>query len=191
MKSILNLVLITISLSISYSVSAQITASEQKQIDSIIKTLPPLAKPSDMDLGKLCYQVGKGDAKVLILIKTMSGVLAGDNELIIKAKVQRFWNLYYEYFGCDTLGFATEYGNILKFAIHNSYNTFIDSMVSNFLIDINKIDPSDGKTLLDFVKEEINRYGAMPEQNSRVEELKTIYKHLRNDLGAKHASELK
>jgi hypothetical protein len=165
--------------------------TEQQQIDSIIKTLPPLKQPPDDLWAKLCYRVDAIDVWYKKDLEELAGVLKTDSKLMVKAKVQRLWNTQLVNFGCDSSGFSVEYGNILKFAIHKGYSEFIDSVINNYGLNINKKDPSDGKTVLDFVKDEIARWGKLPGQKSKSDELLALYKHLRNNLGAKYASELK
>ena len=60
-----------------------------------------------------------------------------------------------------------------------SMNLFFD--VTEWGVDLNKIDPADGKTVLDYVKEELEKKkGTALESN-----LKDYYK-LMKDAGAKH-----
>ncbi len=109
-----------------------------------------------------------------------------------KAKIKCMWKKYYAEFGCDDTGFLVPQGNILKYAINQEFEYFVDGMVK-FGIDINMKDPVDGKTLLDFTLDEINRYKKYTEyavSNAKVKELEKIYNLLKNDLKAKHASEL-
>lgn len=71
-------------------------------------------------------------------------------------KINRMWNKYKLDFKCDTLGFNVPQGNVLKFAISDGYETFIETIVENYGLDINFKD-NDGKTVLDYVNDEIKR----------------------------------
>ncbi|MFC5283424.1 hypothetical protein [Pedobacter alpinus] len=164
---------------------------EQEEIDRIIKTLPDIPRPSDEELSKLCYRIDKHDVEFNSDLKKMAGVTSSDPPLLIKAKVQKFWKTYYMDLGCDSSGFSVEFGNILKFSTHRSYSWFIDVVKEKYNVNIDIPDPVDGKTLLDFVQDEILRFEKIDNQIEKVKELKDIYIHLKNDLGAKHAVELK
>ena len=113
-----------------------------------------------------------------------------DSREIIKEKVNCMWEKYYAEFGCNSTGFLIAKGNILKYAVNQNFEFFIDGMVKDFGININKKDPADGQTLLDFTQDEINRYRGNKDYIDKHKELLRIYKHLKNDLKAKHAIEL-
>lgn len=74
-----------------------------------------------------------------------------------KKKIQAMWEKYKKQFTCDTLGFNVQNGSFLKFAISSSMPSVIETLASTYELDINFIDPSDGKNLLDFVNSEIER----------------------------------
>ncbi len=116
--------------------------------------------------------------------------LTKDSPETIKAKVQCMWKKYYAEFGCDNSGFLTPNGNILKYSVNQEFELFVDGVVEEFGLDINLPDPADGKTLLDFVLDEINRYKKIEQYWDKVKELQRIYNHLKNDLKAKHAKDL-
>ncbi len=113
-----------------------------------------------------------------------------DSPETIKAKVQCMWKKYYVEFGCDDAGFLVPQGNILKYAVNQEFEYFVDGVVEEFGLDINLKDPADEKTLLDFVLDEVKRYKKNPEYQEKVKELEKIYNHLKFDLYALHASEL-
>ena len=112
-----------------------------------------------------------------------------DSPETIKAKVQCMWKKYYAEFGCDNTGFLVPQGNILKYAVNKEFELFIDGVVEDFGLDINIKDPADGKTLLDFVLDEVKRYKKSPYQDKSIE-LQRIYDHFKFDLYALHANEL-
>ena len=138
-----------------------------------------------------CTMVENQDIQYIEQLIEMSCVdLNKDSPETIKAKVQCMWNKYYAEFGCDNTGFLVPQGNILKYAVNQEFELFIDGVVEDFDLDINLKDPADGKTLLDFVLDEINRYKKDKDYQNKVKELQRIYNHLKNDLKAKHAKDL-
>ena len=74
--------------------------------------------------------------------------------------------------------------------ITQGFQSLRDGLVEYFGMDINIKDPADGKTLLDYTLDEVNRYKKYPDFAKKVKELQNIYDHLKNDLYALHASEL-
>ena len=113
-----------------------------------------------------------------------------DSKETIRRKVNCMWEKYYFLFGCDNTGFLVPQGNILKYAVNQEFELFVDAMVEEWDVSINMKDPADGKTLLDFTLDEIIRYKKEDDKKSKVRELERIYNHFKKDLKAKHASEL-
>ncbi len=148
-------------------------------------------KPKGVKFLNFCTLVENQDSRYKKELREMSCVdLTKDSRETIKAKVQCMWRKYYAEFGCDDSGFPSPNGNILKYAVNQEWEYFIDGVVEEFDLNINLKDPADGKTLLDFVSDEIIRYKKNPEFKNKVKELEEIYNHLKKDLKAKHATEL-
>ena len=70
-------------------------------------------------------------------------------------------------------------------------------MVRLYGLNLNIVDPADGKTLLDFILDQINMYkkysdykDKAPDALRRVKGLEDKYNHYKNDFGAKHAKDL-
>ena len=154
-------------------------------------------RPKDGKFINICTLVENHDFAYKKEIMQMACVdLLKDSSEIIRRKVNCMWEKYYKEFSCNGESFTNK-GNVLKYAVNQGFALFIDGMVKHFGVDINIKDPADGKTLLDFVLDEINEFKNFPDYkvqesdiNKRVKELEVIYKHLKNDLKAKHASEL-
>ena len=138
-----------------------------------------------------CILVENKDVQYKEELLQMSCVdLTKDSPQTIRAKVQCMWRKYYAEFGCDDTGFLVPQGNILKYAVNQEFELFVDGVVEEFGLDINIKDPADGKTLLDFVLDEVKRYKKDPRYQDKAKELQRIYNHFRNDLKAKHAIDL-
>lgn len=113
-----------------------------------------------------------------------------DTDATIREKVNCTWEKYYAEWICNSTGFSVGDGNVLKYAVNEENELFVDGMVQDFGININLRDPADGKTLLDFVSDEILRYRNDENYGYKAPELELIYNHFKNDLNAKHAIEL-
>lgn len=88
----------------------------------------------------------------------MAGVLMGiDNDETIKKKIQTWWSKYKKKCTCDSLTFNIPNGNILKYSISKNTTVFLETLVLNYDLDINFIDPVDGRNLLDYIIDEIEK----------------------------------
>ena len=115
-----------------------------------------------------------------------------DTMELAKVKVQKMWNKYRENFRCYNFpnSIATD-SNITKFSMDIGFTSFIYEAVKKYKLDMNFIDPADGKTVLDFVKEQEELIRKTPPVNtSKADEYQKIYKMLVEN-GAKHSWELK
>ena len=52
--------------------------------------------------------------------------LTKDSPETIRIKVQCMWKKYYAEFGCDDTGFLVPQGNILKYAVNQEFELFVD-----------------------------------------------------------------
>ena len=148
-------------------------------------------KPKAGRFLNFCILVENKDVQYKEELLQMSCVdLTKDSPQTIRAKVQCMWRKYYAEFGCDDTGFLVPQGNILKYAVNQEFELFVDGVVEEFGLDINIKDPADNRTLLDFVLDEVKRYKKDPDYQKKSKELQRIYNHFRNDLKAKHAIDL-
>ncbi len=150
-------------------------------------------KPKDGKFINICTLVENQDFRYkLQMMEIACADPRKDSPETVRAKVQYVFEKYYAEFGCDGTGFLVPYGNILKYAVNQEFENFVYGMVEEFGININIKDPADGKTLLDFILDEKNRYKrGTPEFQYKAKELEDIYNKLRNDYYALHANELK
>lgn len=171
-----------------------VTKVVQKAIDSIKLMLPDLPEPeprSGLFTG-LCTLVEQKDYAFEKKLWEISGVdEKNDSQLVIVAKVQKLFDKQWGWFKCNHMAFGVQDGNIFKYSVNRYFYEFIDFMVEMYSIDINRPDPSDNKTLLDFVTDEIAHYQRMTNSATVIKKLEELYRHLVDDYGAKHASELK
>ncbi len=178
MKKIITLsILFLLGFSIKAQITGTLTCNCPKPIEGKFVQIEMMVENQDMGYKKKLLDMACADTKK-------------DSPETIKAKVNCMWEKYYKEFGCNSTGFLVANGNILKYAVNNEFEHFVDGMVKFFGININLKDPADGKTLLDFTLDEINRYKKNKDYQYKVSQLQTIYDHFKKDLKAKHASEL-
>ena len=177
MKKILTLCLLLTTAFASHAQQPKPDCDCPKPIEGKFVQIETMVENQDLDINKALMEMSCADPKK-------------DSPAIVKAKVKCMWEKYYAEFGCNSTGFLVANGNILKYAINQEFEYFVDGMVEEFGISINMKDPSDGKTLLDFVLDEINRYKKDKNYQYKVPELQRIYDHLKNEYYALHANEL-
>lgn len=156
-------------------------------------------KPSSESMRKLCSQVGQRfpdedeSSKYNYLFQStlerMACVEKIDSEEVIIKKVQSFWNKYFNDCKCFTDDFIMAGGNILKYAVQHDFDLFFYEVIKRYKLNLNFIDPVDGKTVLDFADHEYKRVKQLAPDSERTKALKKLYDYLRNN-GALYAAEL-
>jgi antitoxin component YwqK of YwqJK toxin-antitoxin module len=106
-----------------------------------------------------------------------------------KKKVQLWWNKYHDNCKCEKINVVLWGGNILKYAISTRFDGFIYSITKTYQLNLNFIDPKDGKTALDFAIEEYEVFKKNNPTHSLVKRMESMIKLLK-DGGAKRAREL-
>jgi hypothetical protein len=107
-----------------------------------------------------------------------------------KRKIQCMWNKYKEEFRCYGHSDVTlDNANVLKFSVDTGFNSFIVTAIKKYELDVNFKDPTDGKTILDFVEAQLDHYRnstftAKADEYQRTYDLLIKY-------GAKRAKDLK
>lgn len=102
----------------------------------------------------------------------------------INEKLREWWELNKRILLCDSLQFPQPNGSVLKYASTSNTWTFIDEAITAGF-DLNMVDKSDNRTLLDYVKDELKKRKGTVLEN----ELLMTYNKLRK-AGAKYRSEL-
>jgi hypothetical protein len=76
-----------------------------------------------------------------------------------KQKIQKMWNTSREEFRCDGHSDVTLHNaNVLKFSVDTGFSEFLFTAIKKYELDVNFKDPTDGKTVLDFVEAELAFY---------------------------------
>lgn len=85
---------------------------------------------------------------------------------------------------CNNLKFDVSNGNIMKFAVNLKFDEYLIDM-AQWKVDFNKVDETDGRTVLDYVKDQWENNKGLPQEPV----LKRYYDMLKK-AGAKHKNEL-
>ncbi|SFN99423.1 hypothetical protein SAMN05421741_11625 [Paenimyroides ummariense] len=103
----------------------------------------------------------------------------------VNQKLRDWWDLYKDKLTCDNVQFNVPNGSVFKFAIRANLTAFIDDAIyAKF--DLNYVDKADGRTVLDYTKDELNKQTTSSPIRKVLQE---YYDRLRA-AGAKHKSEL-
>ena len=158
-------------------VSEQVNCPNNHQIDMLCSLIHNKLEESDLKSPHLFrYQT--------VIMKAACTNPDVDSPAEVRRKIQAFWRRYSDELVCDSLSFTVQKGNIIKFAVDRRFDEFLADVV-DWQIDLNRIDPGDNRTVLDFIKHEEQRFkGTVIEAK-----MKTYYRRLRQ-AGAKHRSEL-
>lgn len=111
--------------------------------------------------------------------------LGNDSEKLISQKVNKMWQKYGSSFKCNSTQFDVSNGSILKFAVAKGFSSFLFDAAQVWKIDLNQVDESDGRTLVDYLEKEIRR-----NQGNANEPVLKQYLKVLVDAGAKRKSEL-
>lgn len=109
---------------------------------------------------------------------------ANDSREVKEKKIRTMWIKLQDELICNSVQFDVLDGSVLKYAVIKNFEDFLND-AANMKLDLNKIDKSDGRTVLDYLKYQIER--------NKGNELENMYQRYYDKLskaGAKHKSEL-
>ncbi len=169
------------------------TFSQEHQVSqSSTQEKKPCPNAEDMG-GTLCMYIngrnidpsGEFDFWYQRIVHEAACVDKDDSEEVKVRKIQKMWKENEKKMICNNISFYVQNGNILKYAVNTLNDDFIFDVTYIWRVELNKIDASDNKTVLDYVTDEIerNKNGALESK------LKSYYSLFRNAV-AKHRSEL-
>ena len=107
-----------------------------------------------------------------------------DSEEEIGRKIAKVWKDNEATLICNNTKFDVSNGNIIKFAVNLKFDEFMIDM-AKWKINFNKVDKTDGGTVLDYVQSQLVSNKGLPTEP----QLNDYYSMLRK-AGAKHKSEL-
>lgn len=113
-----------------------------------------------------------------------AGVLPADSAEVSYEKIRVFMDANASSLTCNMINFNPRNGNIYKLAVARQADGFIDDALDHWNVDLNHVDATDGKTVLDYIVD--RRSNAGP---TWARTLDRYYARFRA-AGARHASEL-
>jgi hypothetical protein len=128
---------------------------------------------------------GQGMYAFEVILTSAAGVTASDAPEQVKAKLQRYWLEHRARLGCSQLGFSIRRGNVAKLAFERHSKTVIADFLRRWNLDMNFIDPADGKTVLDYVEGQLAEFRGGPMEGTVKRNFDLLVR-----LGAKRAAEL-
>lgn len=109
---------------------------------------------------------------------------ARDSKEVVARKISQLWRQEEERLVCNNLQFDVQDGNILKYAVAVQFDAFIADAIA-WKVNLNKVDASDGRTLLDYVQYHMERT-----RGGAVEKKLANYYDALRKAGARHKREL-
>ncbi len=135
--------------------------------------------------GRQKDSTGEFDFHYQKIIHEAACVNKNDSEEEKIRKIQKMWKTLEDVTICNSTEFSVQDGSIVKLAVEVLSDDFIFDVTDVWKVDLNKVDKWDNRTVLDFVRDEIERH-----RGSAIEgTLRSYYNQLRA-AGAKHGSEL-
>jgi hypothetical protein len=119
------------------------------------------------------------------MIREAACIQLGDGPDMVRGKVQAFWNQEHARLTCSQLGYSIRNGHVLKLAIERNSKDVVNDMVRKWQVDLNHVDPADGRTVLDYVAD-----GLVREKGTGMDLILQRYDTLLRRHGAKRRSEL-
>jgi hypothetical protein len=108
-----------------------------------------------------------------------------DSPEIIAQKIQAMWKEFESKLTCNTPTFNVPNGSILKFAVDMNSFDFLDTAIRKWKVNLNKVDASDSRTLLDYITFMKEKY-----KGTDTEAVLDLYYKKLVKAGAKHKAEL-
>ncbi|WP_298095915.1 hypothetical protein [Brevundimonas sp.] len=113
-------------------------------------------------LNGICGDVRTGNSnRWEAKVYAAAGVSPSDPPEQIQVRVRALFDQHMPH--CD--GFDVRRGNLLKYAINQGTTAFIYTATWVWRIDLNQVDVSDGKTVLDYAYAGIQRWRGTPEES--------------------------
>lgn len=82
-------------------------------------------------------------------------VSPSDGSAAIALKMQTLWDAHLKNFTCANSGFNVTNGNLVKYAIFSASDSFVYDVSRKWKLDLNRVDPSDNRTALDYAYDEL------------------------------------
>lgn len=196
-----------------FSLSASVAATYNQPVRNLgyeqvlafgrLQDVPPdrsrdrIEFPSDEGLGNFCKHVAELTAEdhdprfkyhYQTLMHEAAGILPDDVNAQIARKMNILWDMHLKNFTCANLSFNVNNGNLIKYAISSTSDSFIYDVSRKWRFDLNQVDPSDRRTALDYAYDELSREAR--QGSNLVNKLET-YIRLLEAAGAKRSKDLR
>ena len=183
----LTLLLILFSFTISLAQQKENTLSDITKVAEAMTAEEEDECPNARPLRGICSHVISpelydNEYSYVTKIKKAACVKPDDSEEVAHKKIREAWLKYEDRLICDTIAFSLRGGSILKAATVSLNKNFYNHVVK-WGVNLNRIDPTDGKTVLDFIQDKLK------ENPPNIEFYRAYYKVLKEH-GAKHAIEI-
>jgi hypothetical protein len=153
--------------------------------DQEVEPCPNLKK-----LRGLCAMIGsrmqdqkKEDHLYRTRIMEAACIDSSDTEEEKNKKIRDLWMAMEDELVCDSSQFDVVRGNVLKYAVSTKNEDFIRDAIK-WKINLNRVDSSDNRTVLDYISYHIQKH-----KGNSIENMFNYYYKLLRDAGAKHKSE--
>lgn len=117
-------------------------------------------------------------------IYSAAGVTKLDSAEVRDRKAAKLWGNHLQHMTCNASTFNVQNGSLLKFAISSKLDSFV-SDAARWKGNLNRVDVSDNRTVLDYVLSERDRVST-----PALKQKMTIYYDRLRAAGAKHRREL-
>lgn len=108
-----------------------------------------------------------------------------DTKATATSKLQAMWDDNPALFICSSTNFSVPNGDLLKYAIETRSFGLVENAMAAWHLDLNRIDPADCRTLLDFVTLKLAQ-----NKGTHLEPILTVYAARLRQAGARNASEI-
>lgn len=108
-----------------------------------------------------------------------------DAEDEVRRKVQIFWEKFQDELVCDLATFNVANGNLLKYGVNRGFNDFVHDVTNVWQVNLNRVDHSDERTVLDYIRDERDSL-----QGTAIGRRLSEYHEQFRAAGAKYKSEL-
>ena len=130
-------------------------------------------EPSSSDIKKFCdciasqegpTEIGRNYVEYWweeVLAEYAGADFQKESREAVAQKIKIYWDKYKTRFGCRSSAFNLDKGSVLKFAVIQGFVPFIETAFETYGMDISFVDPADGRTLCEYMNEELFRKTGM------------------------------
>lgn len=143
--------------------------SPSSSLIAVVEKLDDCPKPTFAQFKQFCDDIGLGlPGPSGIYVQSfqynyekrlwdISCVKPNDSKEIAIQKVRVMWSKHKKDFICNESSFPILSGSLLKYAIHNNFSDLLETLLMTYEVDINFVDETDNKNVIDYINDEIRR----------------------------------